>query len=239
MTQPVRIAFYDLDGTLVSSNIVTRYAALIQRLPSRSRALWKTVRLVSSLPTYLLLDRISRRIFNQAFFRSYRGIRREWLEQQADDLFERAIRPSIYPGAVELIQRDRQDGFRVALVTGEVGSLLEPVTRYFGFDAVVCNSLAFENGVATGEVVAPLIAEEAKVKAMQKVCQHHQAELRAAKAYSDSFSDAPMLQAVGNPCAVNPDARLRKMAKAQGWPILDLEQRASRGLKQGNRVHIS
>ncbi|MGH9375739.1 MAG: HAD family hydrolase [Terriglobia bacterium] len=237
MTQTARIAFYDLDGTLVSSNIVTRYSVLIRRLPSRPAALWKNLRLVSSVPTYLLLDRISRRMFNQVFFQSYRGMSCDWLEQQAEDLFERAIRPVIYPGAIELVKRDRQQGFRVVLVTGEIGSLLKPVERYFGFDAIVCNSLVFENGVATGEVSAPLIAEEEKVKAMQQVCRDYQAELAKARAYSDSFSDVPMLAAAGSPFAVNPDARLRKVAKTQGWPVLDLSNQGKQGIR--NHVHVS
>ena len=240
MTQPVRIAFYDFDGTLVSSNIVIRYASLVQRLPSRPLALWKSVRLISSVPTYLLLDRFSRRLFNRVFFRDYRGLRRAWIEEQSEELFERVIRPAIHPGALELVEQDRREGFRVILVTGEISSVLGPVARFFGFDGVVCNSLVFEKGVATGEVMPPLIAEGVKVQAMAKECRDHRAELAQAKAYSDSFSDVPMLEAVGKPSAVNPDARLRKMAKSRGWPILDLSRRGrSRpGVEQANHVHV-
>ncbi len=241
MKETVRIAFYDFDGTLVASNIVTRYASLIQRLPSRAMSTWKNLRLISSVPTYLLLDRLSRRLFNQVFFREYRGVSRAWLEQQSEELFERVIRPGIYPGALDLVQQDRQQGFRVVLVTGEIGSILAPVVRYFGFDGLVCNSLIFENGVATGEVAQPLLAEEGKVEVMEKECQNHRAELAQAKAYSDSFSDVPMLEAVGKPSAVNPDARLRKVAKARGWPIVELgrQGRSKPGVERGNHVHVS
>ncbi|MGH9355583.1 MAG: HAD family hydrolase [Terriglobia bacterium] len=238
----MRIAFYDFDGTLVSSNLVTRYASLIQRMPSRKIALWKTLRLISSVPTYLVLDRFSRRLFNQAFFQEYRGVRRAWLEQQAEGIFERLIRPAIRPAALELVQQDRQEGFRLILVTGEIGSLLAPVARYFGFDSVVCNSLIFRNGIATGEVAAPLIAGGAKVLAMDAECRNHGSQLSRAKAYSDSFSDVPMLEAVGSPAAVNPDTRLRKLATARGWPVLDLGgsgRRTPGAAARGNHVHVS
>ncbi len=227
MGKPVRIAFYDLDGTLVSSNIVTRYAFLVRRLPSTPTACWKYLRLIASVPSYLALNYYSRRVFNETFFREYRGISQEWLEQIASQLFEQVVSPSVYPGAGALLAADRSEGFRLALVTGELDILLEPVVRYFGFDHWISNRLIFQNGVATGEVMRPLVAEGEKVRAMAKACHQMGAELSHCKAYSDSFSDTPMLEACGNPVAVNPDRRQNKTAAQRGWPILDL--RASRG----------
>ena len=87
---------------------------------------------------------------------------------------------------------------------------------YFGFDGLIANTLVFQDGIATGLVASPLIAEESKVKAMISLCRQYGVDIRRAKAYSDSFSDVPMLEAVGYPCAVNPDRRLRKIAEARG-----------------------
>ncbi|MGH9401537.1 MAG: HAD family hydrolase, partial [Terriglobia bacterium] len=152
-----------------------------------------------------------------------------------------AILPTIFAGAREMVEADRAQGARVVLVTGEADFALGPVMSYFGFDGLIANSLVFHDGVATGAVVSPLIAEESKVKAMVSLCQRYDADIRRAKAYSDSFSDVPMLEAVGYPCAVNPDRRLRKKAEARGWPIRDLSKSAGprTRAKQGNHVHIS
>lgn len=223
MAESSRIAFYDFDGTLVSSNIVTRYAFFVRHLPSRARAFWKFARLLASVPTYFALERYSRRLFNQVFFHEYRGMNEEWLRRQSGLLFEKVIRPSIYPGAKEMVDADRAQGFHVVLVTGELDLVLGPVMRYFGFDQFISNSLIFQDGAATGEVTQPLIAEEVKVKVMAQFCQERHTDLRRAKAYSDSFSDIPMLEAAGAPAAVNPDRRLRKIAKARGWPTVDLK----------------
>lgn len=240
MTEPpIPIAFYDFDGTLASSNIVTRYAYLVRRLPQRARAYWKLARLIASVPGYLALDHISRSRFNLVFFKEYRGTRQDWLEGQAQELFDEFVRPSIYAGARELVAADRNAGYRPVLVSGELDFVLRPAVRYFGFDGLISNALIFDHGVATGEVNPPLIAEQAKVNAMVSCCGADRSALRRAKAYSDSFSDVPMLEAVGIPCAVNPDHRLRAAAEARGWPVRDLRRPAGKaGFDRGDHVNL-
>lgn len=220
---PIRIAFYDLDGTLVSSNVVTQYAFFVKRQPSRVRAALKYTKLVLSVPALIGLDLYSRRLFNEVFFREYRGMRQEWLRDQSDGLFTRVIHPTIFPGAKALVEADRQKGLRTVLVTGTLDFALDPVVRYFGFDDVICNSLMFENGAATGKVATPLIAEREKVEQMMRLCRQYEVDAAQAKAYSDSLSDLPMLEAVGHPSAVNPDRRLRRLALQRGWPVLNLK----------------
>jgi alcohol-forming fatty acyl-CoA reductase len=121
-----------------------------------------------------------------------------------------------------LVEADRRQGFRLVLVTGELDFALAEVADYFGFDSVISNALVYEKGTATGEVATPLIAEEEKAKAIQRLCRQCEVQPAQCKAYADSFSDAPMLESVGNPVAVNPDRRLRRVAKQRGWPIINL-----------------
>jgi HAD superfamily hydrolase (TIGR01490 family) len=224
MDQASQLAFYDFDGTLSSGNVVRRYAYFARHQPSKIRSVLKFSKLLLSVPSWLALDFRSRRLFNEIFFREYRGMRKQQLQDQGQRLFDDEILPTLYPGAKELIERDRNEGYLPVLVTGEVDVALEHVIRYFGFHAVISNALIFEDGIATGEVVAPLIAEEEKVRAMERFCTKYGAEMRKSKAYSDSFSDVPMLEAVGIPAAVNPDRRLLRVARERGWPILDLRR---------------
>lgn len=241
MSDPAPIAFYDFDGTLVASNIVTRYSFLVRQIPSRALSIWKLLKLISSVPAYLLLDRASRRLFNEVFFKEYRGLRKEWLDAQAQTLFEQAILPSVFAGAKEMVEADRAQGSRVVLVTGELDFALGPVVSYFGFDDLIANNLIFQDGAATGAVTPPLIAETAKVKAMISLCRRYHVDIRHSKAYSDSFSDVPMLEAVGYPCAVNPDLRLRRKAERCGWPIRDLVRSgvSPARVERGHHAHLS
>jgi HAD superfamily hydrolase (TIGR01490 family) len=218
-----RIAFYDLDGTLCSGNVVQRYAFYARRHPSKLRAILKYSKLVASVPVLAGMELYSRRLFNVVFYREYRGMKEEWLRELAEELFESVVRPTIYPGAKALVDGDRAQGFRPVLVTGELDFAIAPIARHFGFEGVVANSLLYNNGAATGEVVRPLIAEREKATAIARVCGQHQVALTQSKAYSDSISDVHMLEAVGKPVAVNPDRRLRRVALERGWPVLDLK----------------
>ena len=222
----VRIAFYDLDGTQISGNVVIRYAFFARNHPSRVRAALKFTKLLLSVPVLIALDLYSRRLFNEVFYSEYRGLEKEWLQGLSERLFAEVIRPSIYPGAKPLVDSDREQGFRPVLVTGGLDFDLGPVKRYFGFDDVICNALVYKNGVATGEVAPPLLAEQEKQAALRKFCREHEADVAQSKAYSDSSSDLPMLESVGLPAAVNPDRRLRRVAVERGWPILNLKKSA-------------
>lgn len=225
----IRAAFYDLDGTLVSCNVVTRYAFFAKNHPSRFMALLKYGKLIASVPLLIGLDLYSRRLFNELFYREYRGFEQHWLENQSERLFEEVIRPSIYPFAKDLVDADREQGFRLILVTGGLDFDLHPVVRYFGFHDVICNSLEYENGTATGRIAPPLIAEQEKQAALARLCREQNVDAARSKAYSDSSSDLAMLEAVGQPFAVNPDRRLRRTAVQRGWPILDLRQGRPQG----------
>lgn len=218
------MAFYDFDGTLSSGNIVRRYAYFTWRDPSRVRAVYKFTKVVVSVPSWLRMEHRSRRQFNEVFFREYRGMRREVLHKQSQQLFDEEILPSIYPDSPALLEKDRRQGYLPILVTGELDVALRQLIGYLGFQDVICNRLVFKDGVATGEVEAPLIVEEEKVRAMEKLCHKYGTELKQSKAYSDSYSDLPMLESVGTAVAVNPDRRLKSVAMKRDWPILDLKR---------------
>jgi HAD superfamily hydrolase (TIGR01490 family) len=232
IVQSSPIAFYDLDGTLCSGNVVQRYAFYARHHPSKLRAILRYSRLVASVPVFMGLELYSRRIFNEVFYREYRGMKHGWLSSMAEELFEKVVRPTIYAGSKGLVDTDKSQGFRTVLVTGELDFAVGPIARHFGFDAVITNSLLYRYGSATGRVNPPLIAEKEKADAIKAMCDEANADLAGSKAYSDSISDVYMLEAVGQPAAVNPDRRLKRLALRRGWSILNLKNGNARSQSQ-------
>ena len=91
------------------------------------------------------------------------------------------------------------------------------------FAAFRANQLEFDGGYATGKLAKPFVAGATKAEIMRQYAKKHGLDLAESWAYSDSFSDYPMLAVVGHPTAVNPDLRLRSIARSYDWPVLDLD----------------
>jgi HAD superfamily hydrolase (TIGR01490 family) len=132
------------------------------------------------------------------------------------------LRPATFAGARELVANDKREGFRTILLTGSLDFAVQPLLEEFGFDGAVTNRLRFQNGVATGRLIEPIIAGPEKVDAIRGFCAQHEADASQCRAYSDSMSDVPMLEAVGEPIATNPAAKLRALAAARNWRVVDL-----------------
>ena len=140
----------------------------------------------------------------------------------AEDAFENVMRPSLYPAAKALVEKSRAAGHDVVLVSGALEIVLEQVAKYLGADEVIGNRLEMKAGIATGKLLKPVVAGPEKARLIREHAKRKGYDLAECFAFSDSYSDVPMLSVVGHPAAVNPDKRLALLAKAYSWPSFDL-----------------
>jgi HAD superfamily hydrolase (TIGR01490 family) len=215
-------AFYDLDGTLVRTNLVHAYAYNARNQQGVLRSVTRTISTALRVPVFMAADFYSRTFFNDLFFSRYRGESEDRLRYLADELFENVLRPSIFPGAYELIDKSRRLGLRQVLVTGALDLTVRPLARHLGIDDAVTNRLEYVDGKATGRLLPPIMAAATKASWIRTYAEKEGLSLSECYSYSDSMSDLPMLSVVGHPTAVNPDFRLRNTAQQHDWPILDL-----------------
>lgn len=150
-----------------------------------------------------------------------KGHRIDELEQIADEIFDETMADRIWPGTKALAQSHIDRGERVWLVTAAPVEVARVIARRLGLTGALGTVAETEGGVYTGRLIGDLLHGPEKAVAIQRLAEREGLDLSRCSAYSDSFNDVPMLSLVGHPYAINPDARLRALAAAKGWPIRD------------------
>ncbi len=210
-------AIFDVDGTLVGSNVVSYYAWLKMReLPAAARPAWLAA-FLTKIPYYWGLDKVSRAHFNRAFYKNYAGWKPARARHLGQESFAGFTLDRIYPEALACLRDHKAKGHRVVLLSGALDFLLEPMKDLA--DDVLCSSLAVEDGEFTGELSGAPVAGEARARMLASYARKRNVDLSRSFAYADAISDLPMLEAVGNPVAVNPDRRLASQAEERGWQV--------------------
>jgi HAD superfamily hydrolase (TIGR01490 family) len=221
----VPASFFDVDGTLVHTNLLHPTVFYLANQPNPLRSLRSLARAVVGGPRMALAELVDRRRFNELLFANYEGISRDRLLTLADEAFQSVVKRALYPGARDLVRRCRAEGHEVVLVSGGLDFLMERLAKHLGATGVIANRLDFKDGYATGKLLRPIVAGPEKARLVREWARDHGQDLADCFAYSDSYSDVPMLSAVGRPCAVNPDYRLAKLALTYAWPVIHLGRR--------------
>ena len=212
-------AFFDVDGTIVSTTIVHYYVQFRSRLlPTFLRPFW-IAWFALKVVYYFFLDKVSRTRFNQVFYRNYRGLKAEDVKQLAGEQFETYGRSKLFLAALDCIREHQNRGDLIVLVTGSLDFIVQPLADYLQADAALTVQLEEAHGKFTGELTTLPLSEAEKVRAIQTFVEQHNVDLAASYAYGDSRADLPMLQCVGNPIVVNPSKGLRQVAIESGWEI--------------------
>lgn len=211
------LAVFDLEGTILTSNVVESYLWL--RLAELPRSAWPSelASVIQGLPRYMAADRRDRGDFLRTFYRRYEGASVEGLdrlvrEHVADLMLQRAA-----PAAMRRVRQHRAAGHTTILITGALDALVEPLRPLF--DVVVATRMSVADGRYTGYLDEPPLVGEARAAWLRRYASDGGHDLASSWAYGDSHSDLPLLEAVGNPVAVNPDAGLYRAARSKRWPV--------------------
>jgi HAD superfamily hydrolase (TIGR01490 family) len=139
----------------------------------------------------------------------------------SEEIFDETMADRVWEGTRELAQGHLRAGQRVWLVTATPVELANILSSRLGLTGALGTVAEARDGVYTGALVGGLLHGEAKAEAVRALAAREGLDLTLCSAYSDSANDLPMLQLVGHPNAVNPDAELRAVARREGWPVHD------------------
>lgn len=215
-------AIFDLDRTLIagsSSTIVTRHLAEAG------------ISTGADLPFADTLAEIYERfgenwlMMQPAKFagRSAAG----WNVDVVDDACAKAaieVAEHLQPFARFVIDEHRAAGRTLVLATTSPEPFVRPIMEAISFDDVVCTKWRSHQGRFTGELDGEFLWGRAKADAVIEWADANGVDLSTSYAYSDSYFDTPLLDAVGHPTAVNPDLQLAATAVLKAWPIRHLDK---------------
>ena len=212
------LAVFDMEGTIISSNVVESYvwAKMADLEPDE----WpgELLGVFGRIPRYLAIDRRDRGDFLRTFFRRYEGASVEGIRGLVDRYVGEFMLQKASPGAIRRIREHRSAGHRTMLLTAAARPFLRPLEPLF--DVVIGADLQVDgDGRYTGFMSTPPLVGEARAAWLRRHATTHGVDLRHSYAYADSYSDLPLLRAVGNPVAVSPDSHLYRYARRRRWPI--------------------
>jgi HAD superfamily hydrolase (TIGR01490 family) len=211
------MAVFDLEHTLMASNVVDTYAWLASRhLPPARRARF-VAELVRQGPALLALDRRDRGDFLSSFYRRFEDAPIERLREDSWELFHRQLLTRSFPDGFARVRAHRAAGHRTLMITGALDFVIEPIRPLF--DDIVCARMGERDGRLTGQLTTLPPIGEARALLLADYAEEHSLSLEESVAYADSTSDLAMLEAVGFPVAVNPESRLSAIARRRGWHV--------------------
>ena len=177
---------------------------------------------------------------NRRFYREYREGRLDILEFMAfslrplaahrlpqlhawrQEFVDLVIRPIITVDAVNLVERHRERGDILLVITATNRFVTEPIVQCFGIASLLATEPEQDGSGYTGRVVGTPCFQEGKVARLNEWLAETGHDVEGATFYSDSHNDLPLLNAVDHPTVVDPDDRLRTHAMENGWPIISL-----------------
>lgn len=215
-------SYFDVDGTLVTTNLVHPTVFYMLNQPTPMHSLAKLGRALVKAPWMAMAELQDRRLFNELLFSSFEGVSEDRLVALAEEAFAKVLKPAIYGKARDLVKCSLDKGHDVVLISGALDFLMQILAEHLGATGIIANRLEVKDGFATGKLLRPVVAGPEKARLIREHAHAHGHDLDECFAYSDSYSDVPMLSVVGYPAAVNPDRKLKLLAQAYHWPILDL-----------------
>ena len=216
------IAAFDLENTLIASNVVSSFAWLASRRLSRAERIRLVVKTLAEVPQLLSLDKQDRGDFLRHFYRRYEGAPISQISEDSAEQFSDLILSKSFPEGIRRVREHRNLGHKTVLITGALDFIVEPLKPLF--DDIICPKLGQDGDSYDGQLVDVPPTGESRYQALADYAAANQLDLRESVAYADSASDLPMLEAVGFPVAVNPEVRLASIARKRGWLVEDFSK---------------
>ena len=212
------VAAFDLENTLIASNVVASYSWLATRRLNRTDKTRYVLQTLKEAPSLLALDKKDRSDFLRFFYRRYEDAPVTQIAEDSQELFSSLILAKSFPAAIRRVREHKALGHRTVLITGALDFVVEPLRPLF--DEIIAAKMSVKpDGRYSGQMIDVPPTGETRAQLLSEYCVAEGLKMSESVAYADSTSDLPMLEAVGFPVAVNPETRLAAIARKRGWLV--------------------
>jgi HAD superfamily hydrolase (TIGR01490 family) len=220
-----RAAFFDVDNTLIrGSTIYFLGRGMYQRgyFTKKDISRFVLANLRFRLTGKENKEEIAR--FQDAATEFIGGHNVKDIEAIAQQIYDEFVSPAMWQGTIDIAQTHIANGIEVYLVTAAPEDMATLIAKRLGLTGALGSKAEIKDGLYTGQMNGALLHGKEKAVAVRELATNKGFDLEDCFAYSDSNNDLPLLQCVGHPSAINPDALLGLRAMAEGWPIHDFRR---------------
>jgi HAD superfamily hydrolase (TIGR01490 family) len=211
-------AFFDVDRTLVACNTGRLFLRDLRRRGEIS--FLRAVRALGWMAKYHL-SLIDLQVIATHIAGEMRGKSESEFAERCSRWVEDEVLPLVVPGALRQIERHRAEGHVLAVLSSSPTYVTRPLAKMLGIEEVLSTTFEVDGDKFTGRLVGPACVGSGKIHWAESLMARRELDLEKSWFYTDSYTDMPMLERVGNRVIVNPDPRMRLAAKKRGWPIQD------------------
>jgi HAD superfamily hydrolase (TIGR01490 family) len=220
-----RIAFFDVDNTLTrGSTLYFLGKGMYERgfFTKRDIGAWVLANIRFRMTGTEKSEVIAR--FQKSATDFIAGHKVDEIRKIGEEIYTEFVSPSLWEGTMAIAQRHLNAGDEVWLVTASPQDFAELIAEKLGFTGALGTQAESKDGKYTGNLIGPLLHGKEKASAVIKLTNERKINIKECFAYSDSHNDLPLLNTVGHPNAINPDAKLRIISFSSGWPVHDFRR---------------
>ncbi|MBT8214823.1 MAG: HAD-IB family hydrolase [Acidimicrobiia bacterium] len=223
----VEAAFFDLDKTVIAKSSTLAFGRPMYRAGLLGKRSLAKVAFAQAFYSLYGADHGQLERARDQMLQLTAGWHRSEIESLVNETIHDIAEPLVFAEALFLIDEHTRAGRTVYIVSASPEEIVRPLARYVGVDNVIATRVRTDPEGRFIPELETYVMGEGKLEAIRDVAARNGVDLDKSFAYSDSVTDLPMLELVGNPVAVNPDRDLRKVAEEKEWPILEFQRSVS------------
>jgi len=220
MAEARSAAFFRVDGTLVRPATLSGPAYMALNAAEVASRIARLGGVAASVGLRLAGAVGDGHLAHRLAWMGTRGMSEDRLVVLGEEYYARFVLPALKPVGLELLAAARRRGHRIVLISELLDVMVAPLERHLEADELLCNRVELRAGRSTGRLLEPIVGGPMSGQWARSWAAERRIDLGRSAGYGARGADGLLLSAVGDPCAVDPDARLRRLARDLDWPIV-------------------